>query len=192
MNSLEGEHIGLNKIINPLNEEGVPLGVEDWLGDVERAMQSTLRDVFIDCLKANASQKREEWLFNWPSQLVVVADQTIWTSRCVEAISEVAKKPQSLKILHDKLNEELISIVNLVRAERPKIQRGTLGVLVVIEVHAKDVVEDLIRAEINDINSFEWLSQMRYYLEKDNLMVKMVNTERKYGFEYLGNQPRLV
>jgi dynein heavy chain, axonemal len=167
MNSLDGEHIDLNKSVNPLNEEGVPLGVEDWLGEVERTMQSTLKDVFNSCLKANSSQKRENWLFNWPSQLVVAADQTIWTSRCVEAISEVSKKPQALKILLEKLNEELISIVNLVRTERPKTHRGTLGVLVVIEVHAKDVVEDLIRSEINDINSFEWLSQMRYYVEKE-------------------------
>jgi len=33
---------------------------------------------------------------------------------------------------------------------------------------------------------------MRYYHENSDLSVKMVNTERKYGFEYLGNQTRLV
>lgn len=45
---------------------------------------------------------------------------------------------------------------------------------------------------MKDIQDFEWLSQMRYYFEGGDLSVKMVNTERKYGFEYLGNQTRLV
>ena len=63
--------------------------------------------------------------------------------------------------------------------------------LVVIEVHAKDVIKEMLDLEISSPNAFEWLAQMRYYFDKD-LDVKMVNTSRKYGFEYLGNQGRLV
>ena len=35
------------------------------------------------------------------------------------------------------------------------------------------------------------MSQMRYYLEKE-VMVRMLHTQRVYGYEYLGNQSRLV
>jgi dynein heavy chain len=35
--------------------------------------------------------------------------------------------------------------------------------LIVIDVHAKDVVEKLVVANITDIGSFEWISQLRYY-----------------------------
>jgi dynein heavy chain len=74
----------------------------------------------------------------------------------------------------------------LVRGDVSKIHRITLGVLVVIEVHAKDVIKEMLDSEVTSSNSFEWLVQMRYYFDKD-LDVRMVNTVRKYGFEYLGN-----
>jgi len=34
--------------------------------------------------------------------------------------------------------------------------------------------------------------QLRYYVEENELIVRMVNTSRPYGYEYLGNSPRLV
>ena len=39
----------------------------------------------------------------------------------------------------------LMEIVQLVRGDLTKINRITLGVLIVLEVHAKDVVDDLIK-----------------------------------------------
>lgn len=44
-----------------------------------------------------------------------------------------------------------------------KNQSVTLNALIVIDVHARDVVENLEINKINDVNSFEWISQLRYY-----------------------------
>ena len=80
----------------------------------------------------------------------------------------------------------------MVRAKLTNLQSIALGALIVIDVHAKDVVENLVDEGISDIHSFEWISQLRYYWENDDCRVKMVQTDFPYGYEYLGNTLRLV
>jgi dynein heavy chain len=79
-----------------------------------------------------------------------------------------------------------------VRRKLTKLQSTTLGALIVIDVHAKDVIDNLRIAKIDDINAFEWISQLRYYWEEDNCKVKCIQTNFPYGYEYLGNTLRLV
>ena len=47
---------------------------------------------------------------------------------------------------------------------------------------------------VNDVNSFEWLSQLRLYWDKDqeDCVIRQTNTQFFYGYEYLGNSGRLV
>ena len=49
-------------------------------------MQGTLKTVFSKCLEAYSKEKREKWLFDWSSQIIVAVDSTIWTSDVEQAI----------------------------------------------------------------------------------------------------------
>lgn len=40
-----------------------------------------------------------------------------------------------------------------------------MGALIVIDVHAKTVVTNMIAARVENINNFEWTKQLRYYWE---------------------------
>ncbi len=60
------------------------------------------------------------------------------------------------------------------RRKLTKLQSTTLGALIVIDVHAKDVIDNLRASKIDDINAFEWISQLRYYWENDNCRVKCI------------------
>lgn len=82
------------------------------------------------------------------------------------------------------------------RQELTELERLTLGALVTIDVHGKDVIEALLRDRCEDIQEFNWIAQLRYYWEETSkatlCKVRMINAELLYGFEYLGNSNRLV
>lgn len=48
--------------------------------------------------------------------------------------------------------------------------------------------------QVDNVNSFEWVKQLRYYWDPDldNCVVRMSNSLYIYGYEYLGASPRLV
>ena len=55
----------------------------------------------------------------------------------------------------------------------------------------RDVVADLVKNKVSSPAEFDWLAQLRYYWE-DDVIVRMITTDIKYGYEYLGNTARLV
>lgn len=48
--------------------------------------------------------------------------------------------------------------------------------------------------QVDNVNSFEWVKQLRYYWDPDldNCVVRMSNSMYIYGYEYLGASARLV
>lgn len=90
------------------------------------------------------------------------------------------------------MKTQLTSTVNLVRAKLTKLQKTSVNALIVIDVHARDVVETLVNTNIENVEAFEWISQLRYYWEDEDCRVKCVTTNFPYGYEYLGNTGRLV
>lgn len=85
------------------------------------------------------------------------------------------------------LDAQLLETVALVRQRLNKLQSMTLGALIVIDVHAKDVIRKLKEDRVEDINHFNWISQLRYYWTDDNCWVRCIQTNFPYGYEYLGN-----
>jgi dynein heavy chain, axonemal len=87
----------------------------------------------------------------------------------------------------------LQGIVGVVRTNITALQRCTLEALIVLDVHAKDVIKaELIDQNISSPSEFAWLAQLRYYWEENDLWVRITNSRLEYNYEYLGNSGRLV
>ena len=84
-------------------------------------------------------------------------------------------------------------MVAIVRTNISRLERCTLEALIVLDVHGRDVIkDDLIEKNVCDPAEFSWLSQLRYYWEDNNVLVKIINASLDYNYEYLGNSARLV
>ena len=56
----------------------------------------------------------------------------------------------------------------IIRGNLTKMVRAKVVALVTIEIHARDVIEKLIKANCSDVNAFEWMMQLRVYWERVN------------------------
>ncbi len=63
-----------------------------------------------------------------------------------------------MKEFREFLENELGDIVELVRKELTDLVRMTLGALVVLDVHAKDVILELERKDCKSMTDFQWIS----------------------------------
>ncbi|XP_074169160.1 dynein axonemal heavy chain 1 isoform X1 [Rhinolophus sinicus] len=182
MYSAEGEEVQLSFSIYPSSN------VEDWLREVERSMKTSIRDIIERAIKTYPTMPRTQWVLNWPGQVTIAGCQTYWTMEVAEALEANNLSNQ----LFPQLAQQLSDLVALVRGKLSRMQRAVLSALIVIEVHAKDVVDKLIQENVVSVNDFEWISQLRYYWTNNNLYIRAVNAEFIYGYEYLGNSGRLV
>jgi len=139
--------------------------------------------------QAYALEARDDWVKDWPGQVVLCISQVYWTAEVQVAITDRRK---GLRTYWDLLQDQLLNVVALVRGHLTKQQRITLGALVVIDVHARDVVQDMIDKQVQLDSDFNWLAQLRYYWEADDVYVCIVNARVRYAYEYLGNTPRSV
>lgn len=75
--------------------------------------------------------------------------------------------------------------------QQPESRRGTYNIE---HMKALDVQLFSLCSKVDDVNSFDWQKQLRYYWdpEIDNCVVRMSNSLYIYGYEYLGASARLV
>ncbi|XP_055958183.1 dynein axonemal heavy chain 3 [Patella vulgata] len=184
MESKEKERVDFPKTICPADSRGL---VEKWLLQVEEVMKLSLRTVMTKAVKAYPETPRKDWVLQWPGQIVLAASQTHWTAEVTQAIMA-----GQLEGYLEKSRKQVEEVVAMVRGKLSKMARITLEALIVIDVHARDVVSNLHNINTQKESDFSWISQLRYYYEKNAIMVKMITTSVAYAYEYLGNSGRLV
>ncbi|KAI9097032.1 dynein heavy chain and region D6 of dynein motor-domain-containing protein [Phlyctochytrium arcticum] len=184
--SSEKERLQLQEKVSTVEAKG---SVEKWLSQVEKAMLQSVKYQVEEAYYDFQKVPRERWVLDWPGQVVLCVGQIFWTLGAENAIRQGKKGMDEFLA---QLNRDMNETITLVRGSLSKMARATLGALVVIDVHARDVIAQLAQENLKDINDFSWLAQLRYYWEDDSVMVRMINAQKQYGYEYLGNSPRLV
>ncbi|XP_054557770.1 dynein axonemal heavy chain 6 isoform X2 [Talpa occidentalis] len=189
MLSPEGERVNLGK---GLKARG---NVEEWLGKVEEAMFNSLRRLCKAAIADYQGKPRTTWVIaGHPSQVILTISQIMWCRDLTECLERDSDCLEALEDFEKVNFERLNSLAALVRGSLPKLHRNIITALITIDVHARDIVTELIQAKVEQVESFDWQRQLRYYwdIDLDNCVARMALSQYTYGYEYLGACPRLV
>jgi len=114
----------------------------------------------------------------------------------------LAEKPESnplkkVRALYKKKCELYVECV-----EKPGLNyrdREKIIALIIIEEHNREVIEKIsTNKSVTNENHFEWISQLRFFKdltdgsEQMYIKIEQLNARFDYGYEYQGNNGRLV
>ncbi|RZC33069.1 cytoplasmic dynein 2 heavy chain 1 [Asbolus verrucosus] len=193
MCSLHGEVVPLSNSIN-INKP-----VEDWLNALVKEMQSTLKELLVDCL--GDGQNADPLKF--PSQVLCLADNITFTLKTEQAIANMTLPPllayykaqlTHYSSLELSVGEETsFASMNLVEGEESNTLELKLKALLLDTIHHIDVLGELLDVNITKVTDWAWQKQLRFYSNSSGeITVKMANARMDYAYEYLGNSPKLV
>ena len=119
-------------------------------------MKTTIRHVLLYSVEDYVKNPRKEWVKQHPGQCVLNGSQVHWTLEVEEAMKGGVKGVKAYWT--NKLEMQLKELVILVRTKLSTQVKIAVNALIVIDVHAKDVVENLWRNDVAELNAFEWIS----------------------------------
>lgn len=168
---------------NAIVTEGRP---EEWLNDVEAAMFAACKSVLYGVLESSKATKKEKWVKENQGQCIITAGQILWTMDCEKALGDPDMAKKAMRQLKKKWVSYLTKLTSITRSKLSKIERNKTVALITIEVHARDVIDKLARAGCTAPTDFEWVSQLRFYWDRDadDCIVRQVLSVFKYGYEY--------
>ncbi|KAF0872101.1 DYH10 protein, partial [Crocuta crocuta] len=190
MISAEGEVMEFRKVIRA---EG---RVEDWMTAVLNEMRRTNRLITKEAIfRYCEDRSRVDWMLLYQGMVVLAASQVWWTWEVEDVFRKVQKgEKQAMKDYGKKMHKQIDELVTRITMPLSKNDRKKYNTVLIIDVHARDIVDSFIRSSILDAREFEWESQLRFYWDRepDELNIRQCTGTFGYGYEYMGLNGRLV
>ena len=89
----------------------------------------------------------------------------MWCTYTEEYIESMKSNPNSLVDWFETNKSALQQLTDLVAGDLESLKRKVIVALITQDVHARDIVERLMKEGVNDKTDFTWQKQLRYYWE---------------------------
>ncbi|OHT13633.1 Dynein heavy chain family protein [Tritrichomonas foetus] len=185
MNDAIGEKVDLVNHISGDTPE-----IEDWLNGFEEEMKNTLKDNIVKALDSSNQTTKKQWYSDYPAQAIIIASQILWTSQVTQTFKST--KANRMTLLQQKYIEILDQLTDYIRQPISRLHRQLTSCLLINQVHNRDIINQLADANVSDADDFKWAKQLRYYLDQGIVIVRSINNQFEYSYEYAGNSARLV
>jgi len=198
MISNDGEVVEFHQPFNCVGE------VEDWLRGLENHTRQTLKvklNHYKDELQARENDQtfqRQHWIDDKVSQLALLLDMVSWTEEVNKAFEErdegnddamrTCTKLTKLKL--EKMIDKVIDGPKGLDEVVWKALKTKTIAIITIQVHERDILDDLVRMDIKEVGSFRWQSQLRFEIleqdENDELktsLARVCDWAQEYKYE---------
>ncbi|KAG8146106.1 hypothetical protein E2320_012501 [Naja naja] len=163
MISAENEVMDFRKVIPA---EG---RVENWMTAVLVEMRRTNRLVTKEAIfRYCEDRSRVDWMLMYQGMMVLAANQVWWTWEVEDVFRKVKKgEKQAMKNYAKKMHQQIDSLVTRITKPLSKNDRKKYNTVLIIDVHARDIVDTFVRDSIMEAREFEWESQLRFYWDRE-------------------------
>jgi dynein heavy chain, axonemal len=101
--------------------------------------------------------QRKDWVLSHIGQAVATVAQISWTDECEMAISDMEQNPFALSDYLGDLKQQLSQLtIHIQNPALQNIKRKILVSLITTDVHARDIVENLVTEEVSSMHDFNW------------------------------------
>ena len=83
-------------------------------------------------------------------------------------------------------SEQLNILINLMRTDLDENVRKSIRTMIVLDVHARDIVADFVRDSDMSAKEFDWEKQLRFYWDykNDDIEIRQCTGKFNYSYEY--------
>lgn len=192
--SAEGQTVTL---YNPVKAEG---NIEEWLDRLLKEMQATMNTIISLAAGDCEVMPTEAFTHKYQAQVSLIGIQFKWTMDSEDALYRAKAERNILKETNKRHNQRLTDLVAI--NMRPDADLKTHGkwtrkkveTMILVDVHQRDVFDEIFKKRVKDPEDFEWQKQARFYWrhDLDHAQVSVADVDFKYCCEYLGVKDRLV
>ncbi|XP_053400577.1 cytoplasmic dynein 2 heavy chain 1-like [Mercenaria mercenaria] len=187
MKSLQGEVVPLKRKVQIVPE------VESWLGRLSEEMKDTLKELLNECLRDAKQSKGGLDPNKYPSQILCLAEQIRFSENCEAAIKQGNLMNFGREVEGQLEGYTSVDLGEVGADEEALVLDLKLKALILDTIHNMDVIHHLLKANIKNAGEWIWQKQLRFYMRRDNICImRMVDAEFEYTYEYQGNAQKLV
>lgn len=136
-----------------------------------------------------------------PAQIVLLVAAIDFVQQVEKSMAQCTMgDARALIKCYDLLKSQLSDLIDRTSAPLSKEDRQRVMCMITLDAHNRDILEVLLREKAYAVTDFQWQSKLRPHYVGDvkgtaivsNALFSICDARFDYGFEYLGNGPRLV
>ena len=155
------------------------------MDSVESQMKESLCEIAKESVFFYAETKRTKWIRDNLGMMTLLGSQVWWTWEVEDVFNRVRDgNKYAMKDFSGKLTQQLVDLTGMVRSDLTKEERKKVNQLIIIDVHARDIIDVFIRDSVLDVREFAWESQLRFNWDRkiDDVTIRQCTGEFRYGY----------